>query len=638
MIQFACPECGTKKKYPDDRAGDRVACRICGKKSSLPYSDDDGGGDNSVSAAERQKKKKAAQRKAAAKAELFGFVCAGWVVSAVGIFGILFALQRRPLVAGALFTSFPIGWVILLVYFALIGMGMFAAIGRGLALSRETRLEGKAGVQTGIAIILIVVALTVGGLESLGEKGKLPVRERPVVDFGVKPPGNAAPKANPVAPNNDPVAANINPADATDERRRHTEAGSGFSMIPPPGWNAKPGPETDKRTFLGPFVNGYQTHIIFVVDRNTTPTEKFVDVVLAGQKKVHPTLRIASRSAAETTSSLHGTKVVAETTIDGRLFRVTQYFFGQEDQRLTITSTIPATEGAETDVMFEVSAKTVRFNAAPADSPSATAASTANPAEASDDSRRYTDAGSGVSLIPPPGWKANFAPGETERKFVGPISNGFQRNLVVVDDQLNGPLEAFVEDTLKLESTQSPGLRVISQAAFETASSLRGFKVIMESPNGGRPLRITQYFFARQNRFVAITIATSTGDGLEETGKIFDDFAKTVRLNAAAATPQPKTSDPSTQVPRNQPPGTNNFRQVSTTVVGYAGTNDIVDEAKKALASVTAVDPQSIEYEKSTATLSMRVSGNTTSTRPIMEALGKAGIKTQGVSVRPVHK
>ena len=123
-----------------------------------------------------------------------------------------------------------------------------------------------------------------------------------------------------------------------------------------------------------------------------------------------------------------------------------------------------------------------------------------------------------------------------------------------------------------------------------------------------------------------------------KTGKIFDDFARTVRFNAAAEKPQSTATDPTNQPPRNGPAGANNVKLLSTTVVGYAGTKDIVDEAKKALASVTAVDPQSIEYEKATATLSMRVSGNTISTKPIMDALSGVGIKTQGVRVQPVPK
>jgi hypothetical protein len=451
MIQFACPECATKRKYSHDLAGKRIVCRTCGKKSVLPrFSDDDD--DPTV---RRRKTTKTFRRKLGPKVEFFVWLCAGWLVSAVGVSAIMFSLVRRPKITQALVIAFPIGWVIIAVYFMLWSVAVRGACGAGVRLTRERKLVGKAGVQTGMAVVLGMAVLTIGGFELSG----IPPERMDKHEVNLNQPHPGATDINLIP----------NPADATDERRRWKEAGSDFSMIPPPGWNAKSGPEKDKRTFLGPLVNGHQTHIVFVVDRNTTPPEEFVDVVMEGQRTVHPTLRILSRSAVETTSALRGTKVVAETTIDGRLFRVTQYFFGQEDQRLTITLTIPAAEGLETDAVFEASAKTIQFK-------------------------------------------------------------------------------------------------------------------------------------------------------------------------AAAPTPQPKATNPFTQTPRTEPSGTNNVRLLSTTVVSYSGKNEIVDEARKALASVKAVDPQSISYDASTTELSMRVSGNSIATRPITDALLLAGIKTQGVRVGPVPK
>lgn len=175
MIQFVCPECGTKRKYSDDRAGDRVSCRVCGKKSSLPGSDDSDDGE-SVTSGERRKKSKRGRGKPDPKAELIAFTYVGWIVSCVSCLGILFALQRRPLIPGALLAGFPIGWIIIAVYTSLMGMGFRAAIGQGLTLSRETKLEGKSGIQTGIGIVMTVAVLTVVGMELLGEMGKPPVR------------------------------------------------------------------------------------------------------------------------------------------------------------------------------------------------------------------------------------------------------------------------------------------------------------------------------------------------------------------------------------------------------------------------------------------------------------------------------
>lgn len=73
-------------------------------------------------------------------------------------------------------AGFPIGWIIIAVYTSLLGMGFRAAIGQGLTLSRETKLEGKSGIQTGMGIVMTVAVLTIVGLELLGEMGKTPVR------------------------------------------------------------------------------------------------------------------------------------------------------------------------------------------------------------------------------------------------------------------------------------------------------------------------------------------------------------------------------------------------------------------------------------------------------------------------------
>ena len=173
VILFECPECGTKKKYPDDRAGDRVSCRICGKKATLPGSDDD---DDNGCDGEPRKKSKRGRGKPDPKAELIAFTYAGWIVSGISCLLILFAFERRPLIPTALLAGFPIGWVIIGVYGSLVGMGFRAAIGKGLTLSRETKLEGKSGVQAGIGIVMTVAVLTVLGMELLGETGKAPTR------------------------------------------------------------------------------------------------------------------------------------------------------------------------------------------------------------------------------------------------------------------------------------------------------------------------------------------------------------------------------------------------------------------------------------------------------------------------------
>lgn len=135
------------------------------------------------------------------------------------------------------------------------------------------------------------------------------------------------------------------------------------------------------------------------------------------------------------------------------------------------------------------------------------------------------------SYILPKGWIAKDTGILKFRAALGPPSNGFAPNIIVIEEPFTGTLEQYVNGSERSLAQTTPGYRSLAKSAFTTSEGLRGVKLVTNQVQSGRRLRTTFYFFpSRKDRFFVVTCSA-----LLETGSkwaaTFDSAMRTFRAH-----------------------------------------------------------------------------------------------------------
>ena len=383
MPLYKCQECGTQRKYSPERAGKKVTCSTCGASGTLPGDDDyDDLEDDGPIESPRSRRRVKSRSKSKHKPSKIGSIV-------LRVLGILVALHGACLLIVwgiAILISVVFGNLILAaittVLWLAVAMGIKGATGFGVAVSRENRVEGNAGIVAGIMLIegvflgmFLIFQLFVPRSDrpivTVPDSAPMPQPVRvsdpsstastslPATTTVAGNPTATATQAPPQVTNSPPMLA----GDATDERRRHADP-AGVSLIPPPGFQAETIPGVSEARLLGPVSNGFRPNFKIIAEISPVPLDNHVRRQMLRDRKQRP-LAGAPAVDFETTDGVRGIKVVSDVTINGQALRMIDYYFEQWERKYCITVGVLAVDGPKFETAFDTCAKTVRLPAVP---------------------------------------------------------------------------------------------------------------------------------------------------------------------------------------------------------------------------------------------------------------------------------
>jgi hypothetical protein len=148
--------------------------------------------------------------------------------------------------------------------------------------------------------------------------------------------------------------------------------------------------------------------------------------------------------------------------------------------------------------------------AQPPASPTAIRQATPSPEAAA----RYYEPEGGFSYVPPAGWALVDGSSSLAYNVVrGPLQDGFQPNLNVVDEPFGGSLEEYVAASLENMRGFFNGFRLVSQDVFQPEEGPAGASLVVENVQSGRALRQIFFFFDAGARKVVVTGTQLAGVG-----------------------------------------------------------------------------------------------------------------------------
>ena len=156
----------------------------------------------------------------------------------------------------------------------------------------------------------------------------------------------------------------VNGCSKTD-RPGYSPPGREFSFVPPENWVMREIPGFKYQMAFGPKINDFTPNINFV-DQNAPST---IDDYVAGnlqqlqQMAVQESrsLKVITQGEFTTDFERSGTRVVTETSYEGKPLRQTFYFFqGKDDIKFVITCSVPAEGGEGYDKTCDSSLRTFK--------------------------------------------------------------------------------------------------------------------------------------------------------------------------------------------------------------------------------------------------------------------------------------
>ena len=140
--------------------------------------------------------------------------------------------------------------------------------------------------------------------------------------------------------------------------------------------------------------------------------------------------------------------------------------------------------------------------------------------------RHYEPLGN-FSIIPPAGWNVTEYPGLKFHIFMGLNPDGFIPNLVFVDENFSGNMNAYIEANMQSLIFFVPDFVTLSRSSFITDSGISGEQIHINNTQHGNFLRQIFYFFLIEDgRYLVIT-ATVPEFAAEDYIPIFDACIRT---------------------------------------------------------------------------------------------------------------
>lgn len=157
-----------------------------------------------------------------------------------------------------------------------------------------------------------------------------------------------------------------------------------------------------------------------------------------------------------------------------------------------------------------------------------TAAPTARPA-ASPTPGRYIEATGGFSYFPPSGWRVAELAGLQYKIAVGPTSDDFSPNLVIVSEANTGTLAEYLTANKTAMAGVFSELEFLSEAEFLPAEGEAGIKLVFESQQNNQMLHQVVYFFDAGESKVIVTYTRLVAQG-ETNDALVDESMRTFRF------------------------------------------------------------------------------------------------------------
>ena len=342
--------------------GHRVKCRTCGAVAELPGNGEELEDDCDSSptpSKRRRKKKKSSNWQAGEVGVLLLRVC-GFVSAAHGALALLVSLPVLLLVAVS--RNLLLG-VIAMVYAFLVWMGMKGAVGRGIAVSRETQLKGTSGIIVGILLVEVTTWGTMYALNAVFN----PKGIKPIVTFNLEPPppvatsvasSVASSAGNPTTSSLAPSAPGAN----APPGRRHNDTTRGFSIVPPAGWEMKLENGIKIQAFVGPDLNNYRSNMVFALEGIPGALDTAVARKIAQFRKEAPDLQILSQSEFLLADGSRGMKLETNVFLQQRQVRFNAYLFDRPPNKLVIVTGTPVETAADVGESMEASVRTIQFD------------------------------------------------------------------------------------------------------------------------------------------------------------------------------------------------------------------------------------------------------------------------------------
>ena len=155
-----------------------------------------------------------------------------------------------------------------------------------------------------------------------------------------------------------------NNGDSTSEllAERYAFEDGGFSIQPPKDWETKD-IGTKYIAFLGPTENDFTQTINFVTEEYSGSLETYVEASITTLKKALTDMKIVKQSEFTTLSGQTGTKlIITDKQINKKLQQTFYIFELGSDNKIIITCTSLAADGADTDELYDESASTFKVD------------------------------------------------------------------------------------------------------------------------------------------------------------------------------------------------------------------------------------------------------------------------------------
>ena len=124
---------------------------------------------------------------------------------------------------------------------------------------------------------------------------------------------------------------------------------------------------------------------------------------------------------------------------------------------------------------------------------------------------RVTVPATGLSYVPPPGWRANSSTGMDNKFCHASFVNGFEANFTIGVRASPDSTERILQDKAAEIIDNTPSLHVLSRQPFVTASGLRGGRILLDVKKPGAPkARRTLLYVLGASHFRKIIVITDS--------------------------------------------------------------------------------------------------------------------------------
>lgn len=125
----------------------------------------------------------------------------------------------------------------------------------------------------------------------------------------------------------------------------------------------------------------------------------------------------------------------------------------------------------------------------------------------------------------PHGWTLQEFPGLQYKIGFGTGGQGFTPNLNIVSETFDGPLDVYVDGNKMTIRRMFPDFELVTEGEFQTASGVKGFKVVARASQMGIPLQQAWYFFPAKGEYFVVTASALQIDY----AKVEPDFDRSLK-------------------------------------------------------------------------------------------------------------